>query len=792
MRVICFLCILWPALLIPLNAATADQTTANSVTTEETRFFESRIRPLFAKHCYSCHSREAKTLQGGLRLDRAEPALKGGDRGAAIVRGQPDKSLLIEAVRYQNAELEMPPAGKLTDAEIADLTLWVQRGAQFPETNTAEPDAKPKRVINLDEGRRFWAFRPLEPVGQPSLKNAAWVQRPLDVHILAKLEAAGRSPAPPADRRTLIRRAAFDLVGLPPTPDEVSAFIQDESADAYPQLVERLLASPHYGERWGRFWLDLVRYCDIPESWAQSAAHPWLYRDWVVSALNEDLSYDQFVTKQLAADQLPEFQPADIAALGFLGLSPSYWKELKLAPDVIKTVVAEEWEERINTVTSAFLGLTVACARCHDHKFDPITQQDYYALAGVFASMRQVPLPLLPRAEAQRVGSAHLEVKFLEAEVQRLMALAGREKDKEAEWKLKAEAAKAQAEVLKRDTPHYADPLAYAIEDAAIAVEPDGPNQTKVTYQPGAAQDVALQIRGEPSRPEKVVSRRFLSVLSAGEPPRFTNGGGRLELAQAIFREGSPLAARVIVNRVWQHHFGRGLVDTPSNFGVQGSRPTHPELLDDLAARFIAQGWSLKWLHREILLSATWRQSSMVEPAALAADPENRLLGRMPRRRLEVEAWRDSMLAAAGNLDLRLGGSPADLNDATHVRRTLYGTVKRRELHDLLRLFDFPDPTTTSAARLDTTTPLQQLYILNGDLIGRQAGILVARIQREFPENTAAQIARAYALLFQRPPTPRERELAEKFLRETAGEPAAAWQQYAEVLLASNELLFAD
>jgi hypothetical protein len=669
--------------------------------------------------------------------------------------------------------------------------------------------------LRIGEARQFWSFRPLLASDLPRPQHPAWVRGRVDAHIFEALELRGFSPSPQADRRTLIRRATFDLIGLPPSPEEIDAFVQDESPDAYPRMIDRLLASPHYGERWGRYWLDLVRYCDVPESWAQTQAQAWLYRDWVVRALNDDLGYDQFVRRQLAADQMPDCPPSEIAALGFLGLSPSYWKELKLAPDVIQAVVAEEWEERIDAVSSVLLGLTVACARCHDHKFDPITQLDYYALAGIFASIRQTPRPLLPAADAERVLTAlreiqqiDAEVKKLEEEIKKLEAEAKKQTaaagDSLAEpsdiahgisaLKQQVETARTRSEELRRSTPHIDEPMAYAVEDASLAVLPDGPHRTRLDYQTGASQDVAVQFRGNPAKPGAVVPRRFLAALSPGEPRRFTQGSGRLGLGEAIFHEAPALAARVIVNRVWRHHVGRGLVETPSNFGAQGARPTHAHLLDDLAARFIQSGWSLKWLHREIMLSATYQQTSLASEPLVAADPDNRLLGRMNRRRIEVEAWRDAMLAASGSLDCRIGGAPLELSDLNHVRRTLYGTVRRRELNDMLRLYDFPDPTAHCPERIDTTTPLQQLYTLNSDFIGRQAATLAARVAAEYPGDMASQVHRAYALLFGRTPTERELTLARNFLEVSGGEPAQPdqWQQYAEVLLASNELLFID
>ena len=492
-----------------------------------------------------------------------------------------------------------------TRVSIAHLLLYVAPawsilpGADDPALGgVAAPNTPLSNSIQ--EAKSFWSFRPFAQSQPLVVEDPAWLRRTIDARILVALEANGLRPSPAADRRTLIRRATIDLIGLPPTPEEVDAFVQDDSPDAYTRLVERVLASPRYGERWARFWLDLVRYCDIPEAWAQTKAEAWRYRDWVVHALNEDMPYTQFVTLQLAADQIPDARLSDLAALGFLGLSPSYWKELKLAPEVIKAVVAEEWEERVDAVTSTLLGLTVACARCHDHKVEPITQEDYYALAGVFASVRQTSRPMLPREEADRVIAAHREVEQLEAEVKKWQEEAKkleaevkkrREDAKDAapesdlapaaaptedpettrirELEEKIAAARTRSELARNSTPHFLAPLVYSVEDGSLDVVPDGPNRTKLEYRSGKGQDLALQMRGNPSTTGPVVPRRFLAVLSSGEPKRFGLGSVRLELSNAIFTDSAPLAARVIVNRIWRHHFGRGLVDTPSNFGTQ-------------------------------------------------------------------------------------------------------------------------------------------------------------------------------------------------------------------------------
>ncbi len=767
----------WIACTLQLLLLTAGLPAADG--RADAQYFEQKVRPVLVERCYRCHSAQAKKQRGGLLLDTRAAILRGGERGPAVTAGDPDRSLLIQAVRHQHAELQMPPPGKLPAQEIAALEEWVRRGLPFPGHDSAATSRPP---ISLVEGRRFWSFQPPRLVTPPAVKASSWPKRRIDAFLLAALEKHGMAPAPPASRRVLIRRAMLDLIGLPPTPAEVEAFVQDQSANAYEKLIDRLLMSPNYGERWGRTWLDLARYCDVLESWVEIKASPWLYRDWVVKAFNDDRPFDRFVQMQLAADLLPNSDPADLAALGFLGLSPIYWKELKLDPEVIKTVVAEEWEERIGTVMSSVLGLTVACARCHDHKFDPISTQDYYALAGVFASFRQVNRALLPEREATAVQDAQANARTLQEQIAALRKKTPLTPDAAKQ----IEALEAKAKDL-RSTPHFESPLALVIEDASLRVLPDGPHRTKVEYQRGEGQDVAVQQRGNPSSTGPVVPRRFLEVLSADAPRKFTRGSGRLELAQALVAEGAPLASRVIVNRVWKQHFGAGLVVTPNDFGTQGARPSHPELLDDLAARFMAAGWSLKWLHREIMLSAAYRQSSGVKRPT--SDAENRLLGRMSRRRLEIEAWRDAMLAVSGALNLRMGGPATDLGDGDNHRRTLYGVVKRYDLHNMLRLHDFPEPTAPSAARVATTTPLQQLFVLNSPFIQQQAAALARRLKNEVPESITAKVQRAYALLFGRPATDAQLRLAMEFLSPESDE---LWQQYCQVLLGSNEFLFVD
>ncbi|MCP5559132.1 MAG: DUF1549 domain-containing protein [Verrucomicrobiaceae bacterium] len=604
----------------------------------------------------------------------------------------------------------------------------------------------------------------------------------MDRYILARMEKVGVSPAPAADARTVLRRLSFDLIGLPPTLAEVQAFQRDYERDpqaAVSATVDRLLAAPQYGERWARHWLDLARFTDQTASWLESTRYSHLYRDWVVRAFNDDLPYDQFVMRQLASDVMPECDLQDLHALGFLGLSPTYWKELQLPPDIIKTTVADEWEEHVDAVGRTFLGLTLACARCHDHKSDPITAADYYALAGVFASVKIAERPVAAADIWAPVAKAREAVEVLEKQIADL------KKKKPADMDAKLKGMTAKIAGIKSSTPHYDLPMANGVVDAALyVVEADNKKGTKMDYRDGMARDLELQKRGNPNDVGDVVPRRFLSAFPTanGTPRPFTHGSGRLDLAHALVEEGAALTARVMVNRVWKHHFGRGLVDTPSEFGNLGDAPTHPELLDDLTSRFIAQGWSLKWLHREILCSATWRQSSLT-----SEEGHEGLFATMQRRKLEWEAWRDAMLEATGVIDLRMGGEAASLAEAANHRRSLYGIAHRHEMEPMLRVHDFPDVAGHTPARAETITPLQGLFALNAPFMQQQADAMAQRLSGALDE----KVLSAYALLFQRLPRGEEMAMAREFFvgRE---EDLAAWSQYAQALMATNEFLFID
>jgi mono/diheme cytochrome c family protein len=716
-------CLLWP---LAARAAELKPSPA------QVEFFEKAVRPVLADHCFDCHG--PRKQKGGLRLDSRAALLSGGDSGPVVVPGKPDKSLLITAVHYADNP-RMPPRNKLKPEQIAALTDWVKQGAPWPaapvEIRTPAPAGRAFQISPKD--RDFWSFRPVSDPPLPRVKDGAWPRTSIDHFILARLEAGGLRPAPPADRRTLLRRATFDLTGLPPTPEEIDAFLADDSPRAFERVVDRLLASPHYGERWARHWLDVARYGEDQAHTFQARKYPYgyRYRDWLVRAFNADLPYDRFLKEQLAADLLsgPD-RKENLPALGFFALGPVYYGDPKKL---------DQYDDRIDTLTRGALGLTVACARCHDHKFDPIPTRDYYGLAGVFASTDYEEVPVGTPAEVEK---AKKEI---------------------------AAAAKAKGN-KKNAAPK--GPVIHALKE-------------------GKPVTLRVHLRGNPATLAEEAPRRFLSILSRDGKP-FTKGSGRLELAESIASPDNPLTARVMVNRLWQHHFGRGLVRTASNFGSLGERPTHPELLDHLAKRFMTSGWSVKALHRDILLSATYQQSGRLDAAAWKSDPENKLLWRFARRRLEVEAWRDAMLAVSGQLDRTLGGPSLDLARPDNRRRTFYGAVSRHELDPLLRLFDFPDPNITSGERPVTTVPLQQLFVLNSEFMVRNARALAARLA-ETKQDDAARIRRAFPLLYGRPVTPEELQLGLAFLHAApAKDGLSHWEQYAQVLLSANEFLYVD
>ncbi len=777
-------------------------------------FFEAKIRPVLVSKCYNCHSSKLPSPKGDFALDTKAGLRKGGATDVAIVPGQPESSPLLKALRYTDTDLQMPPSGKLPDAVLADFEQWIAAGAPDPRTESAaSPSGPALKGMSVEEGRKWWAFQPLQVPRLPATRDARWANRALDSFVLAQQEQQGLSPSPAADPRTLVRRIYVDLVGYKPTYEEIETFLADRSPDAYEILVDRLLASPHYGERWGRHWMDVARYGeDNPTGEATNPGYryAWRYRDWIIEAVNQDVPYDRFVKLQLAADLMPDAPRTDLRALGYLGAAPVYHKDLRLSEHVIGGFLTDDWDERIDTTTRGLLAMTVACARCHDHKFDPIPTQDYYGLMGVFASTMKAERPLFdvePQVETRyawlqnRLFDLAYSVNLLTNEASTVVDSASRV----AKWKAEIESLKQEALDLQESYPKLVanlqrywtrrqsdgnsrgrgtaslEPFTNGVFEAAQYVDGSDPHFTVIHYQAGEARDVPLLKAGNLSSPGDIVPRHFPSVLAQSDP-NFRQGSGRLELAEKIFSDSASLTARVIVNRVWAWHMGKPLVGTPSDFGVQGEKPTHPELLDDLAHRFIHHGWSLKWLHREIATSAAYRQASQPREAGMKIDVANAMLWRMNPRRLDIEAYRDTLLRLSARLDERMYGPSDDLQSTRSARRTVYGRVSRGRQNSLLKNYDFPDAMQSAGGRDLTITPLQQLFVMNSAFMHDAAAELAAAVSSE-PDN-GEQVRSLFRKILAREASPRELELALAFLQTDT------FEQYAQVLLSTNEEIF--
>jgi hypothetical protein len=774
--------------------------------------FEKKVRPVLVEHCYQCHSARAKKVRAGLVVDSRAGLLKGGDSGPALVPGAPEKSLLIQVLLHGDAG-NMPPKGKLPDAVIADLKEWVKMGAPWPQEAQASSGKSATR--DGTSAMEHWAFRPLKKYAAPAVKNPSRAWGDIDRFILARLEAAGIEPAAVADRRTLIRRVTFDLTGLPPTPAEVAAFLEDASPNAFDRVVDRLLASPHFGERWGRHWLDVARYADSSGGGANMVySHAWRYRDYVISSFNADKPFNRFLVEQIAGDLLPaaddEQRRQQMIATGFLmvgALELAEYDKEKLRMDVV--------DEQIDTMGRAFLGLTLGCARCHDHKFDPIPTRDYYALAGIFRStattskterngiitfVARRPLPLPPeRAHAVEEVRASLREAENERACVRFL-LQTTEPAARKELAAQAKAAEDNFSNLKNQLE--------AISDYAMAVEDE--------KAPG---DYRVCIRGDVNNLGPQVRRGFLTLVDAPTTPIQTGQSGRLELARWMAGHDNPLPPRVFVNRVWHWLFGVGLVPSVDNFGARGELPTHPELLDHLALRFVEEGWSVKKLIRAIVLSRTYQLSSNPQSAVRnpqLQDPENRFFSRHQRRRLEAEEIRDTIVAASGQLDRTMGGS-------TNVNTGRLGVVaqgsaiqadpwRRRGVYlplyrggfviDLFQVFDFPDSGLVTGARNVTTVPTQSLLLMNSPFLMDQAQHVAKRMLAT-PGSEEARLRSLYETLLSRSPTAGEERRARQFLAEykqsfpktkaaKASPEEAAWAALSHALMASNEFRYLD
>jgi mono/diheme cytochrome c family protein len=747
----------------------------------------SQIKPVFRQHCYSCHG--LRSQKGGLRVDTVAHLLKGGSRGPAIVPGKSQASLLLRVLRGQEEDPPRMPLGKepLSAEQIALIARWIDQGAPFPKDETP------------DDGRSHWAFRPPVRPPIPSVRNPLWVRNPIDAFILARLEAEGISPSPPADKVTLIRRVYLDLIGLPPSPAEVDAFVADNRPDAYEQLVERLLSSPHYGERWARHWLDVARYADTHGYTIDGPREMWKYRDWVIEAFNRDMPYDQFLTEQMAGDLLPDATVEQKIATGF-HRNTMINQEGGIDPEQFRV---EAVADRIHTIGVGILGLTLNCARCHDHKYDPISQREYFQLFAFFNNQDE---PTITLAEPELVAKQQaIQAKLREAVQQAeaaqkawLKRLSDSEREKlprhiQVILNLGFEQRdRRQKETLlqfvrDRDEAFYRALATLAELEAQMPKLPTA----MILQERKTPRETRIHIQGDFTRPGERVEPGVPKVLNPlPDSPRLRAGKpNRLDFAAWLVAPDNPLTARVMVNRIWQHYFGKGLVETENDFGLQGSPPSHPELLDWLAVEFRESGWRLKHLHRLIVTSATYRQSSQARPELAEKDPNNRLLARQNRLRLEAEYIRDSALAVSGKLERRIGGpsvyppQPDGVYSFTQVprqwptssgpdrfRRGLYTWLQRSAPYPALIVFDAPDGTSSCTRRVRSNTPLQALTLLNDPAYFELAQAFGERIVREAPAEDDKRIAYAFRLALCRSPSDAEMRL----LRDFVGKQRAA------------------
>jgi hypothetical protein len=823
-------------LLVAVTIAPAAEPPAKRFSAAEEAFYEKEVQPLLKANCLNCHGGEAK-IKGGLKLTSRADVLKGGDSGPAVTPDKPETSLLLQAVNYASDDLKMPPKGKLTPPQIEVLTKWVRMGVPFAAPKAAVAHHGPPPVD--EKARSFWAFRPVVRPPVPVTRHPqAVIRNPIDAFVLAKLETAGLSPAPPADKVTLLRRVYYAVIGLPPSPAEVDAFVADQSPDAYEKVVDRLLDSRHYGEHWGRHWLDLVRFAES-NSFERDAAKPnaWRYRDYVIKSFNDDKPYDRFIKEQLAGDELDPVTPETLIATGYYRLG--LWDDEPADPEL---AYYEQLDDIVATTGQTFLGLTVNCGRCHDHKIDPFPQKDYYRLLAFFHGVRPYGnrskqsvsenslRPIGASAErAEAVASHQKKVADVESQIEAIEQevagkLRGGERDDfEHEMnkvpilrmyvgKLIDQDQLDRYVKLRRERTALQRTVPPALDQALVVTEA-GPKP----------RDTFVLLRGNPQARGDKVELGFPSVLTDAAPqlpavpPGAKSSGRRTVLAEWIASPQNPLTARVVVNRVWQYHFGRGIVRSSSNFGYQGTPPTHPELLDWLAAEFVEHGWSLKYLHRLILTSTTFRTSGRFDAAAAAKDPENDLLWRFDPRRLTAEEIRDSILAVSGNLNLKKTGGPSiypvmpmevlagqsrpgdgwgKSTPEEAASRSVFVFVKRSLAVPLLAVYDEPDPDAPCPVRFTTTQPTQALGMLNSVFLNEQAKVFAESLVKEAGADPAAQVRLALRRVTQRTPTAAEVERGVRFL--TAMQSAekltevAALQRFCLLALNLNEFAYVD
>jgi hypothetical protein len=778
---------------------------------EQVAFFEKNVRPVLSKNCYECHSAASKEPAGGLLLDSRDGVHKGGKHGAVIVAGEPDKSLLIKAIRHEQDDLHMPKSkDKLADSVIADLTKWVAMGAPDPRDEGTKP-----KEIDVGKGKNFWSFKAPKKSTPATVKDADWPRSDIDRFILAGLEDKGLKPVADADARTLFRRLNYDLIGLPPSPEEVEQFAKDYSnnaSEALEKAVDKLLSSPQFGERWGRHWLDVARFAESSGRAANfSYPHAWRYRDYVIGAFNADKPYDRFIREQLAGDLLPakdDHQKAEFEiATGFLAIGPKSLDERN--PRQFQTDLADE---QIDTTFQAFQALTVACARCHDHKFDPIPQKDYYAVAGIFRSTETcygtirllqsnhpAPLITLPKGAEVTVALEPLSADRKTTIDKQILDL------KDQSSKLTGQG---QDVFLQR---LFLNNRMSVLQAQLDLYDSDGTpkNLAMGVRESTFPRDTQVLTRGEVNQPGDTVRRGVPQVLTSKQLT-IRKGSGRLELADFIASTDNPLTARVMANRIWLHLIGRGIVPTADNFGANGLPPTDQPLLDYLAVNFTDNGWSVKKLIRTIVLSRTYQLSAQFDEKNFEADPDNTLVWRMPTRRLEAEALRDAMLQVAGKLDLnapkgspvaqrgegnasrRPGGpggfGPGGDPTASDVHRSVYMPIVRDGLPEVLTLFDFPDPSLIIGERPTTTVPAQALYLLNNPFVIRMSEEMADRLITG-KDDDKSRIGEAYLLCYSRPPSDKELKKAQGFLEDYGRTHArrTTWAALCQAMFASAE-----
>ena len=814
---------LWSAETEPAQTPKPEKLTAKGV-----EFFESKIRPVLMQRCYSCHSSQAKEVKGGLLLDTREGVRKGGEGGSAVIPGDIEESLLLQAIKHET--YEMPPGDKLPDNVISDFEEWVRMGAPDPRVGKAAGGKK----LSLADARSFWAFRKPTSVAPPAVKDTGWPKSHIDRFILAKLESKELHPVKDADRETLVRRAYFDLTGIPPSPEQIDAFLKDTSADAFSKLIDQLLDSPQFGERWGRHWLDIARFGESSGK-ERNVPYPyaWRYRDYVIASFNKDKPYDRFLREQVAGDLLQSSTPIErnenLIATGFLAIGTKSLNERNR-----EQFFMDQADEQIDVTTRVALGMTVSCARCHDHKFDPISQSDYYAVAGIFRSTEVLSgvqagnnktgyegryssmesSDTKPKHTPEQVAEIErltTELKEVRARRQALSNL----KPGNAKAKAKGKGAK-KLEVAAERIDKRIEALEQQLKEAKGQVATTGEPVMAVRDSTNPA-NCRINIRGEVKDLGDEVPRGIPVVLAFDRNAKFdTEHSGRTQFATWLVSRENPLTARVMVNRIWAHLFGRGIVESVDNFGTLGDEPTHPELLDHLAVRFMSVNWSIKKTIKEIMLSRAYQMSSEHQEPGYAADPDNRLLWRMNRRRLEAEAIRDSILAVAGKLNLyapegslvkdngateigrRRGGEMPDFSSFNH--RSIYLPFVRGKVPDMLSVFDAADPSLVVGQRDVTTVATQALFMMNSPLVIEQSTEAAKRVLFAAAQNDDDRIQYAFRLILGHGPSSEQRQHSLAYLKELeklAGDVASAearrltaWSSLCQTLIASAEFRY--